>query len=83
MTTQSIPVACPRCGSDLRPLTVLAASSARLASAATESRSGLERMRLVVPDTVKASLRTLEEGLPVLARSLECHAGTCTRGAAR
>jgi hypothetical protein len=59
---------CPRCGA---PLVALDG----LAEAARRAHEALLRMRLAVPHDVATGLR-------LLASTLPCHAGTCTRSAA-
>jgi len=64
-----LPEACPRCGRRVELDLVQAARMAR------EVEAGLNSIRLVVPDKLKAQVR-------LLAVTLPCLAGICSREAA-
>lgn len=74
---------CQRCGQDLHPLADLSALARQLSARAAEARRSLDGMRLALPAIVPAALTEARLDAAILARRLDCHAGTCTAAGAR
>ena len=68
---------CPRCGAEVHPLGDCIALALRLGDRAAEARRALDNMRLALPSAIGTALTECRLDLPILARWLACHAGTC------